>query len=76
MDAAPGKPELFVRIRKTADGAEVRMDGIDEPRLVSERLAGETEALLMGHLGAGVTLDAGAAVLTLPEKMPPAPAGG
>ena len=73
MDAAPGKPELAVDMRKFAEAAEIRLGEIDDFEMVSKKLSGETEMMLTAYLRAEVIQDikGKAIVLTVPEKLNP-----
>lgn len=76
MDAAPGKPELTIDIKKLPDAVQIRLGDIDDFESVSKKLASEVETMLTEYLNAEVIPDpAGKAiVLTLPEKLNPAQA--
>lgn len=71
MDAAPGKPELTVDIKKLPDAVQVRFGDIDDFETVSKKLSGETETMLTAYLRAEVIQDieGKAIVLVLPEKL-------
>ena len=71
MDAAPGKPELTLDIKKLPDAVQVRLGDIDDFEMVSKKLSGETETMLTAYLRAEVIkdLEGKAIVLVLPEKL-------